>query len=112
MSKHEVLLPFTQLQNRADAERIAEKFVTQSIAAAVNIMAKCTLIYRWQGKIEHTNEIQLPIKTTRINYPELESLPCSKHPCEVPEIIALPVSEGLPEYLNWVKPETQTRKQP
>ncbi len=110
MSEPEVLLVITNLQNRADAERIAEELVTHGVAACVNIMSECTSIYRWQGKIEHANEIQLQIKTTRINYPELESLLRSKHPYEVPEIIALPVSEGLPEYLNWVVQETQTRK--
>jgi periplasmic divalent cation tolerance protein len=112
MSGQEILLVFTSLPNRANAERIAEELVTEGMAACVNIMAECTSIYRWQSKIERTNEIQLLIKTTRINYPELESLLRSKHPYEVPEIIAIPVSEGLPEYLNWVTQETQTsRKQ-
>jgi len=78
----------------------------------VNIMAECTSIYRWQGKIEFADEIPLLIKTTRLNYPKLESLLRSKHPYELPEIIALSVSAGLPEYLNWVVQETQTRKSP
>jgi periplasmic divalent cation tolerance protein len=110
MSEQEILLVFTSLPNRADAERIAKELVTDGLAACVNIMAECTSIYRWKGKIEHTDEIQLLIKTTRINYSKLEGLLRSKHPYEVPEIIALPVSEGLPEYLNWVVQETQTRK--
>jgi periplasmic divalent cation tolerance protein len=59
----------------------------QDVAACVKIMAEYTSIYRWQGKNEHTHEIQLLIKTTRINYSKLESSPCSMHPCEAREIL-------------------------
>ncbi|MBU1425471.1 MAG: divalent-cation tolerance protein CutA [Gammaproteobacteria bacterium] len=108
---NEVLLVITNLPDRAAAERIAETLVTERAAACVNIMAECTSIYRWQGKIEQASEVPLLIKTTRAAYPQLESALRKLHPYEVPEIIALPVNAGLPEYLNWVAQETAPKKE-
>lgn len=111
MSEQEILLVITNLPNRAAAERIAETLVTEKLAACVNILAECTSIYHWQGKLERASEVPLLIKTTREAYPQLESMLRRMHNYELPEIIALPISAGLPEYLNWVFQETQTGKQ-
>ena len=110
MNGQEVLLVITTLPDRATAERIAESLVTENVAACVNILAECTSIYRWQSKLEHSNEVPLLIKTTRTAYPKLESVLRRLHPYEIPEIIALPISTGLPEYLTWVEEETQPGK--
>ena len=107
----DVLLVVTNLPDRASAERVAEALVIQRVAACVNVLAECVSIYRWEGKLEHANEVPLLIKTTRAAYPELEDALRKLHPYELPEIIALPVGAGLPEYLNWVVQETQTRNQ-
>lgn len=109
MSEPEVLLVFTNLPDRAAAERVAEALVSAGVAACVNVMAECTSVYHWQGKLEHATEVPLLIKTTRAAYPQLESLLRKQHPYELPEIIALPVSAGLPEYLNWVTQETSSK---
>ena len=105
---NEVLLVLTNLPDRAAAERIADSLVTQGVAACVNVLAECASVYRWQGKVEHTSEVPLLIKTSRAAYPQLESALRKLHPYELPEIIALPVSAGLPEYLNWVAEQTET----
>jgi periplasmic divalent cation tolerance protein len=107
----EVLLVVTNLPDRASAERIAETLVIEHVAACVNVLAECTSIYRWEGKLEHASEVPLLIKTTRAAYPKLEEALRKLHPHELPEIFALPVDAGLPEYLNWVVQETQTRNQ-
>ena len=111
MSEQEILLVITNLPDRAIAERIAEALVEEGAAACVNILTACTSIYRWQGKLEHANEVPLLIKTTRASYPRLQNTLRKLHPYELPEIIALPVSAGLPEYLNWVVQETYAREQ-
>jgi periplasmic divalent cation tolerance protein len=111
MSEDQILLVITNLPDRAVAERIAETLVTQGIAACVNILAECTSIYHWEGKLNRTGEVPLLIKTTKAAYPRLQDALRKLHPYEVPEIIALPVSAGLPEYLNWVVQETQARNQ-
>jgi len=108
MNENEILLVFTNLPDRAAAERIADALVTEGVAACVNVLAECGSVYRWQGKVEHASEVPLLIKTTRAAYPRLESALRELHPYELPEIIALPVSAGLPEYLNWVAEQTGT----
>jgi periplasmic divalent cation tolerance protein len=101
-----LLVVFTNLPDKATAERIAEALVTGEVAACVNILAECSSVYRWKGKTEHASEVPLIIKTTTAAYPRLEYELRKLHPYEVPEIIALPVSAGLPAYLNWVVTET------
>jgi len=111
MNENEILLVFTNLPDRAAAERIADALVTEGVAACVNVLAECGSVYRWQGKVEHASEVPLLIKTTRAAYPQLESALRKLHPHELPEIIALPVSAGLPEYLNWVAQVTSSKKE-
>jgi periplasmic divalent cation tolerance protein len=111
MNNLEVLMVITNLPDRATAELIADSLVTQGVAACVNILAACTSVYQWEGKLNHTEEVPLLIKTTRAAYPLLEAALRKLHPYELPEIIALPVSTGLPEYLNWVAQETKPRNQ-
>lgn len=107
----EVLLVFTNLPDRATAERVAETLITEGVAACVNVLAECVSIYRWKGSSERASEVPLLIKTTRAAYPQLESSLRKLHPYELPEIIAMPVTAGLPEYLNWVTQETKQRNQ-
>ena len=85
---------------------IALALVESKLAACVNILPCVQSIYRWQGVVESATEIPLFIKSTAANYPALEKLIAGLHPYETPEIIALPISQGLPAYLNWVAAET------
>jgi periplasmic divalent cation tolerance protein len=111
MNKDEILLVMTNLPDRAVAERIAASLVTEGVAACVNVLTECTSFYRWEDKLNRTSEVPLLIKTTKAAYPRLQDALRKLHPYEVPEIIALPVKAGLPEYLNWVVQETQSRNQ-
>ncbi|HEY0665856.1 MAG TPA: divalent-cation tolerance protein CutA [Gallionella sp.] len=101
-----VLLVMTNLPDAASAAVLAHKLVEARAAACVNQLAPCTSIYRWQDKMETATEVLLLIKTTSEVYPRLESLIREAHPYELPEIIAVPVTAGLPAYLEWVKHET------
>ena len=103
----EILLVITHLPDRASAERLANAAIGSHAAACVNILAPCTSIYRWQGKVETAEEVPLLIKTTREAYGRLETLVRQHHPYELPEIIAVSVNGGLPDYLQWVAKETQ-----
>lgn len=107
----ETLVVITNVPDRATAERIAEALVTQRAAACVNILGACTSVYRWEGKLEQASEVPLLMKTARDAYPRLESLLRELHPYELPEIIALPVTAGLPDYLDWVAQETCLKKE-
>lgn len=96
------LLILTNCPDPATAENLAGALVDSGLAACVNILAPCSSVYRWQGKVETATEIPLLIKSTAAHYAALEKLICQHHPYELPEIIALPVDRGLPAYLAWV----------
>lgn len=106
----EILIVSSNFPDRASAERVAEALVAANLAACVNISAGCSSIYRWEGKVERATEVPLLIKTTRAAYARLESVLRELHPYELPELIAVPVTTGLPAYLAWVEQETQPRK--
>lgn len=102
-----VLVVITNLPDRASAEKLAETLIGQRVAACVNILAPCRSIYRWKDEVQHDEEHPLLIKTTVEGYSALEAAIRANHPYELPEIIAVPVERGLPEYLDWVAQETR-----
>lgn len=102
----ETLLVITNCPDEEIANAIALAVVEAKLAACVNILPRVQSVFRWQGIVESAAEIPLFIKTTSANYPTLEAKIRQLHPYEVPEIIALPVTHGLPAYLNWVATET------
>lgn len=102
----DVLLVITNLPDRAGAEKMAALLVEESLAACVNILAPCRSVYRWQGAVQREEEHPLLIKTTQARYAALQAAIRQAHPYSVPEIIALPVVAGLPDYLAWVVHET------
>lgn len=103
----DTLLVLTNLPDVTQAETLAQSLVESRLAACVNILAPCRSVYRWNDAIEQASEIPLLIKTTEAAYPALEAAIRAQHPYDLPEIIALPIAHGLPEYLNWVATETR-----
>ena len=101
------LLVLTNLPDRAAAERIADLVIEKRLAACVNILAPCRSVYRWKDAVQHDEEHPLLIKTTAERYAELERAIRGAHPYELPEIVAVPIERGLPEYLQWVSAETK-----
>ena len=107
-----VLLVLTNLPDREAAESLAQTLVERRLAACVNILSPCRSVYRWQGAIEAADEVPVLIKTVQARYAELEAAIRERHPYELPEIIALPVTTGLPGYLAWVAAETPGGEKP
>lgn len=103
----DTLLVFTNLPDTDAANTLAALLIERRLAACVNILAPCTSVYRWQGAVETASEVPLLIKTTRARYAELQDAVRKAHPYELPELIAVPVTDGLPGYLAWVAAETQ-----
>ena len=101
------LLVFTNLPDRASAERLADLLLEQRLAACVNILAPCRSVYRWKGAVQHDEEHPMLIKTSAERYGALEQALRQGHPYELPEIIAVPIEQGLPAYLDWVAAETK-----
>jgi len=103
----EPLLILTNLPDVASAEKLAHALIESRAAACVNVLTACRSIYRWQGAVETANEIPLLIKSTAANYPRVEEIVRAQHPYAVPELIAIPITHGLPAYLDWLAAETE-----
>ena len=103
---NDVIVVFCNAPNQALARQMGAALVEQKLAACVNILGACESVYRWQGKVETAHEVPLLIKTIRARYAEVEAVIRAMHVYEVPEIIALPVEQGLPAYLDWLCTET------
>ena len=84
------------------AINIAENIVAQRVAACVNVLPSVYSVYHWQDNVESAKESIILIKTTREQYAALEKVITSLHPYEIPEVIALNIDNGLPEYLKWI----------
>ena len=104
------LLVFTNLPDRAAAEKLADALVQKRVAACVNILAPCRSVYRWKGAVQHDEEHPVLIKTTRGSYAALEAAIREAHPYELPEIVAVPIERGLPAYLEWVAAQTTSSR--
>ena len=100
------LLVLTNVPDAACADALATSLIDARLAACVNILPPCRSVYRWNAAIEQAEEIPLLIKTSAAAYPALEAAIRAQHPYELPEIIALPITQGLPGYLAWIAAET------
>lgn len=109
VAPEEVLLVLSNLPDTASAEKLATVLVEARAAACVNVLAPSRSVYRWQGAVEHAEEVPVLIKTTRTRYPALENLIRANHPYELPEIIAVSLQAGLPGYLQWVNEQVESK---
>ena len=100
------LLVLTNLPDRAAAESLADALIADQLAACVNILAPCRSVYRWQGSVQHDEEHPLLIKTTEERYAALEQAIRTRHPYELPEIVAVRIERGFAAYLEWLAAET------
>ena len=109
MAKPAYLVVFITTSSYEEARKIADALVDLRKAACVNIVPKVNSLFRWKGKIEDVEESLMVVKTRAELFPDIVSTVKSIHSYEVPEIIALPIVEGNPDYLSWLKEETGGR---
>jgi periplasmic divalent cation tolerance protein len=86
-----------------EAQKLAHSLVDQRLAACVNVVPGIRSVYRWEGKIETAAEYLLVIKSSRDRMALLRAAIEREHSYEVPEIVALPIVDGSPDYLNWLQ---------
>lgn len=101
-ARHRLVL--VTVPNRKTARCLSFALLEEKLAACVSVFPVSSR-YRWKGKIEAANELQLLIKTSA-PFEKLEKRITDLHPYEVPEILAFEVREGLSDYLVWMRKES------
>jgi periplasmic divalent cation tolerance protein len=88
------------------AKTIAEALVTRRHAACVNIVPGVESVYMWKGKLEQDKEHMLMIKAPTVRVGDIITTVKELHPYEVPEVISVPMGQGSPQYLDFVRHNT------
>ena len=104
MSKvtEQFLLVMTTAGSEEQAVQIARGLVERRLAACVNVSSLGCSIYRWKGKIEEEEEKLLIVKTSARLFDRVRETIRELHSYEVPEVVAIPISHGDPDYLRWL----------
>jgi len=89
------------------AEQIAQHLVEEKLAACVNIIPNVQSFYIWENTLVKDQETTLLIKTTRSCFNALEKAIINLHTYQIPEIIALPITNGHQPYFTWLKENTR-----
>jgi periplasmic divalent cation tolerance protein len=98
--------------SQEEARRIGRALVERRLAACVNVVGPIESIYRWRGKVEQAAEFLLLMKTTAERIGELQAALRELHSYEVPECIALDISEGSADYLQWIEQSVAADRAP
>ncbi len=96
----------TTAPHREAAERLAGALLEKRLVACASVGPDVTSIYRWQGKLEREDEVQVMLKTSLSRQDEAVQLLSQMHPYEVPEVLCLQVVASA-SYAAWVEEVTQ-----
>jgi periplasmic divalent cation tolerance protein len=89
------------------AQRLARTLVSSKQAACVSILPDISSLYWWQDRLTEDKEVMLLVKTRASLFDEIADHVKASHPYQTPEIIALPIVAGSPEYLSWISEVTR-----
>jgi periplasmic divalent cation tolerance protein len=99
------IVVFSTCGSAEEAERLSRALIAGRLAACVNVLSPVRSFYHWKGAVEDASEWLLLIKTERRLFPQLRASLEAAHSYELPEVLALPVVEGSPNYLAWIAAE-------
>jgi periplasmic divalent cation tolerance protein len=106
MNNSDCIQVTTMLGDRSAADRIAAQLIENRLTACVQVVGPVSSTYRWQGRVEQSEEWMCVIKTTLERFPAVEQAIRGWHGYDLPEIIATPIVAGSAPYLAWVRAET------
>ena len=94
--------------DKEEAVRIVRRLLSERLIACANIVGPVSSLFWWEGKIDEADEFLVFMKSKKKLFKRLSERAKEIHGYQVPEIIALPVIEGLPSYLDWLGASLQS----
>ena len=107
MTQAKSIIVLTTTPDLEHADNLARQLLSDLLAACVNISPPVQSVYYWDNKLQHDTEYLLIIKTAEKCYQALEQAIQKYHPYDIPEIIAIPIQQGLSSYLDWINKSTR-----
>ena len=99
----------TTFDNKDEANKISELLLKERLVSCCQI-SNITSSYHWKGKIEHTEEYLLQMKSKKELYNQIEKIILENHSYETPQLVAYDIIDGYKGYLNWIGEETKNFK--
>ena len=96
----------TTFDNKNEANKISDLLLKERLVSCCQI-SNITSYYHWKGKIEHTEEYLLQMKSKKELYNQIEKIILENHSYETPQLVAYDIIDGYKEYLNWIGEETK-----
>ncbi len=103
------IVVFVTAKDKSEAERIAQGLLEAKLVACVNILDGVKSMFWWEGKVDHSQEALLILKSRKDRFSHIVEKVKSLHSYDLPEIIALPIIEGSKDYLAWIDSSVQTK---
>ncbi|MBI3584110.1 MAG: divalent-cation tolerance protein CutA [Nitrospinae bacterium] len=102
MAKTDFIVVFVTASSIEEAEKIGRGLVEEKLAACANILQQLKSIYFWEGKLCQENEVLMIVKSRGGLFKKLTAYVKKNHSYKVPEIIAIPIVDGSPDYISWL----------
>lgn len=93
--------------SKEEARTVGEALIQSKLAACINIIENMNSIFMWQGKVEDDAEVVVIAKTTAERVPALIEKVKAVHSYDCPCIVCLPITDGNPEFLDWIGREVK-----
>jgi periplasmic divalent cation tolerance protein len=103
-----LFLVYMTTADKTEARAIGKHLVQANLAACVNILDHMNSMYVWQGEFQDDQETVLIAKTTEDRVPELIAAVKERHSYECPCIVSLPISDGNPDFLEWIAEQVKS----
>lgn len=106
MLQSDLIYIFWTCRDHGEAKTIIHELLDQRLIACASIFPGVESIYRWEGKIEQSQEVKVVLKTAQRHFDAVQIHIRAHCSYEVPEIVQVAIVQGNPGYLSWVAAET------
>jgi len=98
---------YTTYPDLSSAKKTIQSLLDRRLIACANIIPGMTSIYRWQDKVEESNELVVIFKTRSNLFEACKVEIQNEHPYQVPCILQIDIPQGESKYLDWLRKETE-----